>query len=77
VPNGGWRAAQASGQWFTIGVAIHFIAAMIQPLTSGRLTKSFFFSLPTGVFLASNVNDAPGQPLLAESVLPVENRERL
>jgi hypothetical protein len=40
-----------------------------------KLTKSFFMKLPTGVFLASNVYNAPRDPYFAETVSPLETRE--
>ena len=48
---------------------------MIQPLYSERLTKKFFLSLPCGVYLTSNVALTPGQPIFAETVSPVDERE--
>jgi len=47
---------------------------MSEPILSGKLTKKFLMSLPEGSFLVSNVGHAPGQPLFAESVLPMKVR---
>ena len=44
------------------------------PVLGERLTKSFFMGLPTGLYLASGVGHAPGQPCFAETVAPVEGR---
>ena len=41
---------------------------------SGRLTKRFLFSLPDGLYLVSNVMEAPGQPMFAETVAPISGR---
>jgi len=41
-----------------------------------RLSKRFFLSLPKGVFIMSNIFDAPGQPTCAESVSPACEREK-
>ena len=48
---------------------------MIQPLYSERLTKKFFMSLPQGVYLASNVALMPGQPIFAETLAALGERE--
>lgn len=48
---------------------------MIQPLYCERLTKKFFMSLPQGVYLASNVALSPGQPIFAETVASLGERE--
>jgi hypothetical protein len=48
---------------------------MIQPLYSERLTKKFLMSLPPGVYLASNVALMPGQPIFAETVVALGERE--
>lgn len=41
-----------------------------------RLSKRFFLSLPKGVFIMSNIFDAPGQPTCFESVSPASEREK-
>ena len=48
---------------------------MNQPLYCERLTKKCFLSLPCGVYLASNVALTPGQPMFAETVAPLDERE--
>jgi hypothetical protein len=40
----------------------------------GKLTKQFIFSLPEGLYLVSNVMEAPSQPLFAETVRPTKDR---
>jgi len=39
-----------------------------------KLTKKFFMSLPKGVFIMSNIGDAPGQPTCFESVSSAADR---
>ncbi len=48
---------------------------MIRPHYSERLTKKFFLSLPCGVYLTSNLALTPGQPIFAEPVAPLDERE--
>lgn len=48
---------------------------MTQPLYRERLSKKFFVSLPAGLYLVSNVALAPGQPIFAKLVVPLETRE--
>ena len=47
----------------------------MEPLDSGKLTKSFFMNLEEGVFLMSNVAHDIYTPKFAEYVEPVEKRE--
>jgi hypothetical protein len=44
-------------------------------ITMARLTKSFYLSLPTGVYLVSNLGWAPDKPLFADRV--VQDSERI
>jgi hypothetical protein len=42
----------------------------------GKLTKKYFMSLPTGVYLVSNVGESPWEPSFAGYVAPVHVREK-
>jgi hypothetical protein len=44
-------------------------------MKSANLTKRFLLTLPEGVFLVSNIMDAPGQPVFAETVRPFSHRQ--
>jgi len=46
-----------------------------KPIMDGKLTKKFLMGLPEGVWLISNVGDSPYEPVFAETVLPLEERE--
>jgi hypothetical protein len=48
---------------------------MLQPVLTEKLTKKFFFSVPERVYLASNLGEAPGQPIFAGVVKPLSERE--
>ena len=43
---------------------------MKRPSVTGKLSKRFLFGLPEEAFLVSNVMDAPGQPIFAQTVRP-------
>jgi hypothetical protein len=45
------------------------------PLKSGKLTKKFLMGIEEGLFLVSNIGHTPLQPVLAEKVAPINNRE--
>jgi hypothetical protein len=47
------------------------VMIMKNPSIAGKLSKRFLLSLPEGVYLVSNVMDAPGQPIFAQTVAPV------
>ena len=47
---------------------------MKNPSIAGKLSKRFLLGLPEGVYLVSNVMDAPGQPIFAQTVVPVSQR---
>ena len=46
-----------------------------QPILSGNLTKKFLLSLAAGDYLVSNVGEAPGQPMFAQTIKSKEQRE--
>jgi len=46
-----------------------------KPIMDGKLTKKFLMGLPEGAWLISNVGDSPYEPVFAETVLPLEERE--
>jgi hypothetical protein len=48
---------------------------MKKPVLSGNLTKKFFLSLLAGDYLVSNVMEAPGQPMFAQTIAPKDRRE--
>ena len=48
---------------------------MKKPMQSATLTKRFLFALPEGAYLVSNVMEAPGQPMFAETVRPHAARQ--
>jgi|GEM_PF-3583768 len=50
------------------------VLGMNKPIATQALTRKFFFSLPAGHYLASNIMDAPGQPIFAQTVQPAEQR---
>ncbi len=45
------------------------------PLKSGKLTKKFLMDIDEGLFLVSNIGYTPLQPVLAEDVAPINERE--
>jgi hypothetical protein len=46
-------------------------------LRSARLTKKFFLSLPSGIYLMSNLAGSDGNPIFAEYVIsPLGEREK-
>lgn len=48
---------------------------MITPVASQKLTRNFLMSLSAGIYLVSNVMQAPGQPMFAKTVRPHPDRD--